>query len=120
MGGIPNLYVTTDEIKDKFEATLQTQARYRDVDMVSAGFNNILFDGAPVTTDANVTANYLMALNTKFLALKTHKDYAFTKPVWTAENPSSKPDNLSAQMRWMGQLVCSNRKANARDTNVLT
>ena len=120
LGGVPNLYVTTDTIKDKFESTLQTQARYRDVDLVNAGFNNVLFDGSPVVTDGNVTANYLMALNTKFLAIKTHKDYAFTKPVWTAENPSSRPDNLSAQIRWMGQLVCSNRKAHARDTNVLT
>lgn len=120
MGGVPNLYITTDTIKDKFENTLQTQARYRDTDLVNAGFNNILFDGAAVATDDNVTANYVMALNTKFLAIKTHREYAFTKPVWTAENPSSRPDNLSAQIRWIGQMVCSNRKAHARDTNVLT
>ena len=118
VGGIPNLYITTDVIKDKFEASLQTQARYRDVNMVNAGFMNIGFDGVPVVTDGNVTSGSLIALNTNFLSIKTHKDYAFTKPVWTAENPSSKPDNLSAQMRWMGQLVTSNRKAHAQDTNV--
>ena len=120
VGGIPNLYITTDVIRDKFESGLQTQARYRDVNMVNAGFMNIGFDGVPVVTDGNVTSGSLIALNTNFLSIKTHKDYAFTKPVWTAENPSSKPDNLSAQMRWMGQLVTSNRKAHAQDTNVAT
>lgn len=120
MGGVPNLYVTTDALKDKFENTLQTQARYRDVDLVNAGFNNILFDGASVVTDANITSGYVMALNTRFLMLKTHREYAFTKPVWTAENPVSRPDNLAAQIRWQGQLITNNRKAHAQDTNVLT
>lgn len=117
-GGVPDLYITTDELKDKFENTLQTQARYRDVDLVDAGFNNVLFDGAAVVPDVNQTDNYIQALNTQYLAMKTHRDYQFTKPVWTAEDPNSKPDNLSAQIRWIGQLVCYNRKAHAQDTNV--
>lgn len=116
--GVPDLYITTDELKDKFENTLQTQARYRDVDLVNAGFNNVLFDGAAVVPDTNQTANYVQGMNTQYLAMKTHRDYQFTKPVWKAEDPNSKPDNLSAQIRWIGQLVCPNRKAHAQDTNV--
>ena len=111
----PNLYITTDELKDAFENSLQASVRYSDRDLVNAGFDNILFKGAPVVSDTNQTANYVDALNTRFLKIRTHKDYRFTKPVW--EHDKTMPDKEVANTRWIGQFVCSNRKAHARYTN---
>jgi hypothetical protein len=112
--GKPNLYITTDTLKDGFERTLQTQARYSDVRLVNAGFDNILFGGAPVVTDNKQTAGYCDALNLNFLDILTHEDYNFTKPVWAS--PIDQPDIKVAFIRWSGNLVCRNRKAHARHT----
>jgi hypothetical protein len=114
MEGKPNLYITTELLKDGFERTLQTQARYSDVRLVNAGFDNILFGGAPVVTDNKQTAGYLDAINLNYLDILTHEDYNFTKPVWAS--PIDQPDIKVAFIRWSGNLVCRNRKAHARHT----
>ena len=53
-------------------------------------------------------------LNTNYLKIKTHKDYNFTVPKWEADRLA--PDVLTANVRWIGALVCSNRKAQSRGT----
>jgi hypothetical protein len=112
----PDIYVTTDVLKDAFENSLQNQARYSDHKLAQAGFDNILFSGVPMVPDDNQQANYIDGLNTRFLSIKTHKDYQFTRPVW--RSPIDQPDVAVADTRWIGQLVCRNRKAHARYTNV--
>lgn len=114
--GKPNLYITTQTLKDGFERTLQSQARYSDVRLVNAGFDNILFGGAPVVADNKQTAGYLDALNLRFLDIKTHQDYNFTKPKWAS--PIDQPDTMVAFIKWSGNLVCKNRKAHCRHTNL--
>jgi hypothetical protein len=114
--GKPDLYITTEVLKDGFERTLQTQARYSDVRLINAGFDNILFGGAPVVTDNKQTAGYVDALNTNFLDILTHEDYNFTKPVWAS--PIDQPDLKVAFIRWSGNLVCRNRKAHHRRTDL--
>lgn len=113
----PNLYITTETNRDGFERTLQVQARYADTELVNAGFRNVLFDGSPVVADDKQTANYVDALNTRLMAIKTHSDFAFTKPAWEVTNPSQ-PDIWTANQRWIGQLVTSHRAAHCRATNV--
>jgi hypothetical protein len=113
----PNLYITTEVLKDGYESTLQVQARYQDTKLASAGFENILFGGVPVVADDKQGAGTCDGLNLRFLKIKSHRDYAFTKPVWTVFN-QAKPDKLVANTRWIGQLVCSNRKAHCRHTNM--
>lgn len=113
----PNLYITTELLKDAFENTLQLQARYSDTELVSAGFSNIMFSNyAPVVADDKQTATYCDALNLNFLSIKTHKDFAFTKPVW--EHDKEQPDTEVANTRWSGQLVTSNRRAHYRKTGL--
>lgn len=113
----PNLYITTEELRDGFERTLQVQARYQDTDMVNAGFSNILFDGAPVVADDKQTASYVDGLNTRNMAMKTHPDFAFTKPMWEAYD-KKKPDIWTANQRWIGNLTTSHRKSHCRANNV--
>jgi hypothetical protein len=112
----PDLYITTDVLKDGFERTLQVQARYTDKALANAGFDNILFGGRPIVQDNKCPSGYLEALNTKFLEVKTHKDYNFTKPVWAS--PIDQPDLKVSFIRWSGQLVCKNRKAHCRQTGL--
>lgn len=108
----PNLYMTTDVLKDAFEASLQAQVRYQDTDMADAGFDNVLFKGAPVVADDNQAAGHCDALNLNYIKVKTHASYAFTRPVW--EHDKDKPDLEVSNVRYSGQLVCSNRKAHCR------
>ena len=112
----PNLGITTELLKDGYERTLQTQQRFSDQDLVKAGFDNIMHKRAPIVADDNQTAGYLDALNLNFLRIKTHQEYNFTEPKW--EYDKEQPDAKTANTRWVGQLVCSNRKAHCRHTNL--
>ena len=114
----PNLAITTESLKDGYEASLQTQQRFQDQKLVDAGFDNVLFKGAPIVADYNQTATYFDALNTNYLCIKAHKDYNFTMPKWIAKQENGQPDVLTANQRWSGQLVCSNRRAHVRHTNL--
>jgi hypothetical protein len=116
MEGKPNLYITTEVLKDAFEASLHTQARYSDAKLVNAGFDNILFGGMPVVCDNKQTAGYCDAINTEFLDIWTHEDFNFTTPTW--QNPVGQPDLKTSDIRWSGQLICKNRKAHARHTGL--
>lgn len=114
--GKPDLYLTTEVLKDAFERTLQVQARYSDKKLADAGFDNVLFKGAAVVSDDKQTAGYVDAINTKYLDVLTHSRRNFTKPEW--KTPIQQPDTATANIRWAGQLVCKNRKAHARATTV--
>ena len=110
----PNLIITTQLLKDGYTRTLQTQQRFQDSKMAEAGFQNILHDGVPMVYDDNQATGVVDCLNTRYLKIKTHKDYNFTVPTWEADY--REPDVLTANVRWMGALVCSNRKAHSRGT----
>lgn len=114
----PDIYITTDILKDAFENSLQVQARYTDHKLAQAGFDNILFSGVPIVPDDNQADNHMDGLNTRLLSIKTHKDYQFTRPVW--QSPIDQPDVAVANQRWIGQLVCRNRKAHVRHNNMQT
>lgn len=45
----PDLYITTEVLKDAFEATLQAQVVRSDGNRADAGFDNVLFKGAALT-----------------------------------------------------------------------
>ena len=115
-GKKPNLYITTDTLKDGFERTLQANVRFRNEKMVDAGFDNVLFGGAPVVADDRQASGYMDALNLNYLMLKTHSKYQFTKPKW--EYSKDQPDTLVANTRWVGQLCTSHRSAHARYTGL--
>lgn len=111
-GAKPNLIITTQLLKDGYTRTLQTQQRFQDSKLAEAGFQNILHDGVPMVYDDNQATGVVDCLNTNYLKIKAHKDYNFTVPKWEADY--REPDVLTANVRWMGALVCSNRKAHSR------
>ncbi len=111
----PNLYITTEALKDGFERTLQSQVRYQDKKLANAGFENITFGGQPVVADDKQTAGYCDALNLNFMKLRTHSKYAFTTPKW--EYSKDQPDTLVANIRWVGQMTTNHRAAHCRRTD---
>lgn len=115
--GKPNLFLTTNVLQDAFERTLQIQARYSDQKLLDVGFNNVLFKGAPIVDDDLCTAGYVYGLNTEYLDVLTHSKRNFTKPEW--KSPIRQPDTATANIRWAGNLVCSNRKAHVLANNVV-
>lgn len=114
--GKPDLYLTTQVLQDAFERTLQVQARYSDKKLLDAGFDNILFKGAPIVDDDECDSGHLYGLNTAYLDVLTHVKRNFTKPEW--KSPIRQPDTATANIRWAGNLVCRNRKAHVLADNV--
>jgi hypothetical protein len=112
----PDLYISTEVLKDAFENSLQAQQRFQSGALIRAGFENVLFKGSPVVADGKCADKSIYALNTRFLDVKTHTKRNFTKPEW--KSPVRQPDLATANIRWAGQLVCSNRAAHALATNV--
>lgn len=114
--GMPDLYMTTQAIKDGYEASLQSQVRFQDNALALKGFTNVLFDGAPVVADMNQAAGYVDALNTRLLEFVSHSQFDFTTPKWEADR--TQPDIWTASIRWIGQLCCKHRAAHSRFTAV--
>lgn len=112
----PNLGITTELLKDGYERTLQTQQRFSDQDLVKAGFDNIMHKRGAIVADDNQETGFLDALNLNYLKIKTHQEYNFTEPKW--EYDKEQPDAKTANTRYIGQLICSNRKAHCRHTNL--
>lgn len=114
--GIPNLYLGPRIMVDGYERTLQTQQQFRDDVLGAAGFHNLLFSGVPFVVDPNVASGTVYGLNLEFLKFKARKSWAFTKPVW--EHEVGTPDKHTANTRLRGQLVCYNRRAHVKHTNL--
>jgi hypothetical protein len=114
--GKPDLYLTTETLQDAYERSQQVQVRYSDKNLLNAGFDNVLFKGAAVVADNKQEEGYIDAFNMRYLKIKTHSKRNFTKPVW--QSPIRQPDTMTANIRWAGQFICSNRNAHARATNV--
>ncbi len=115
--GKPDIYITVEDLVDAFERTLQVQARYSDKKLLDAGFDNILFKGAPIVPDSKCRSGFIYGLNTRYLDVLTHSKRNFTKPQW--QSPIRQPDTATANIRWAGNLVCTNRKAHIVATNVV-
>jgi hypothetical protein len=103
----PNIILTTQALYEKYEALLQPQLRFADAGTADAGFQNLLFKGAPVMYDTYVDAGYMYFLNTKYLRLVGHSDN------WFRPTPFVRPNDMDAryaQILLYGALTVSNRK----------
>lgn len=92
---------------NRYHNLLQPQMRYADAKMADAGFQNLLFHGAPWMVDNHATANYVLGLNINYMHLFYHpeEDFRFVDFV--------KPINQNAtvgELFWMGNLGSSNNR----------
>ena len=109
----PTIIITTQDVYEDYEALLTDQIRYTDTDVADAGFQNLLFKGAPVTFDDACTTQTMYFLNTKYLRLVGHQD------VWFKPTPFVRPTNQDAvfsQILCYGNLTVSNRARQGKIT----
>lgn len=102
----PNLIMTDQGLFEAYEDGLVDQIRYTNTQMADAGFQNLMFKGAPITYDADCPSSSMYFLNMRYLRLVAHSD------VWMKSTPFVRPNNRDArtsQILCYGQLVTSNR-----------
>lgn len=102
----PTFGLTTQVLYEAYEALLQPQLRFSDSTTADAGFQNLMYKGAPVVYDEYVPSGYWYWLNTRYLELVGHKDN------WFRTTPFVKPsekDARYAQIILYGGLVVTNR-----------
>lgn len=101
----PTVLVGTQDIYDDYYNLLQPQQRFTDTKTVDAGFENIMFNRAPVLVDSHCPSGYLFFLNEKYIDLVVMKDENFRfRPFTSPENQNA----ATAHIFWMGGLICSN------------
>lgn len=111
----PSIIITTQDVYQDYEALLTDQIRYTDTDVADAGFQNLLFKGAPVTFDGSCTAQTMYMINSKYLRLVGHTD------TWFKPTPFVRPTNQDAvysQILCYGNLTCTNRARQGKLTGV--
>ncbi|MCG6534565.1 MAG: phage major capsid protein [Syntrophales bacterium LBB04] len=119
---LPDFCVTSTILKDGYERSLHPQQRYSHEPTLQAGWDNVAHKGAPIVADVyyddNSMTSYLDALNLRYLSLRAHPKYNFTKPVWVSKEVIGQPDSLHANTRFRGQFLCSNRRLQVRHTGL--
>jgi hypothetical protein len=103
----PTIIISDQDEYEAYEALLQPQLRYTDARVADAGFQNLLFKGAPVTFDSDTNLDTKMFfLNTKYIRLVAHTE------TWFQTTPFVRPTNQDAryaQILCYGELTTSNR-----------
>ena len=103
----PTIIISDQDEYEKYESLLQPNLRYTSAEVADAGFQNLLFKGAPCTYDAGSdVAGKMCFLNTKYLRLVAHSE------TWFQPTPFVRPTNQDAryaQILCYGELTCSNR-----------
>jgi len=104
---VPNLHVTTRTLYESYNALLQPQQRFTDSKMADAGFQNLLFRGAPVVSDSHCPESHYFGVNLDYLHLQVHKDEDMRfEPFAKVTNQNIKV----AKIYWMGILGSSNNR----------
>ena len=114
LGEKPNLIVTSQDVFDVYEGSLQVNARYpmttRGKFMADAGFDTVEFRGIPVVVDdfcAASTSSACYFLNTKYVPLFYHPQNNFRLTPWKVPTNA---DGRIAQLYFSGQLGLTNRR----------
>ena len=111
----PDVAVGDQTEYNRIYNTMEPQKRYMDSKTADAGFQNILVEGRRFLVDSHAAPNTVNWLNTDYLELVTHQDENMRGEGWV------KPYNGTARsyfMFWYGNLICNNRRFQARQTNV--
>lgn len=106
----PNMVLTTQTLYEAYEALLQPQLRYQSAEVADAGFQNLMFKGAPVLYDADCASGHMWMLNTKYLKLIGHSQKWFTPSPFIR---TTTEDSRTAQIFCYGNLIVNNRKRQA-------
>lgn len=101
----PTLITCTESIFNSFWNLLQPQQRFTDSESAKAGFQNLLFNGAPVMEDSYCPTSYMVFWNLKHLKMYSHSERNFPGKFVDFEKPINQ-DAMVSHIYWAGQLVC--------------
>ena len=111
----PDLIMAGSVIWSTFMSSLQAQQRFTDTKMADAGFQNVMFMGAPVVLDGGIggyaSDTTMYFLNTKYLHYRPHADRDMV-PL-----DSRSPVNQDADIQilaWAGNMTCSGARYQGR------
>lgn len=101
----PTNIITTQNIFELYEALMESNIRYTNTVMGDAGFQNLMFKGAPMVFDRDCTAEAMYFLNVKYLTLAKLNNVWFDVSDWLVPvNQDVKYKNI----KLYGNLVPSN------------
>jgi hypothetical protein len=106
----PTNVFATQVLFEAYEALIATNARFLDPEMADAGFQNLMFKGAPMTFDTYVPEGDMYFLNLNYITLAKLND------VWFEPSEFLKPTNADViykHIKCYGNLVLSNRARQA-------
>lgn len=106
----PTFIMTTQDLYEKYESLLQPQLRYSDPVTADAGFQNLMFKGAPVLYDADNASGVVYYINAKYLKLIGHSQKWFTPSPFIRTTTA---DSRTAQIFCYGELIVNNRARQA-------
>jgi hypothetical protein len=109
----PTNVLTTQTLHEKYEALIQANQRFTDSRMADAGFQNLMFSGAPIAFSPNVTAGEVLFLNTKYLELNS------LSGTWFKPSDMMQPTNQDVYYKHLlcyGNLTVSNCKRQGKIT----
>lgn len=115
----PNYHLTTRELKSLFESMLESQVVRQvsnsKLSSADAGFENVLFKGAPVVGDPYCTAGTWLGIDLSSLYLLYDPDYYFKATKWERVGPAQEYA-LKKNLCTVIQLKCIRRKTNFKFT----
>lgn len=100
-----NLITTTETLYNSFWSLLQPQQRFSDSKMASAGFENLMFNSAPVLEDSYCPSSSMYFWNLKHLKLVSSTKRPFPGTMQDFVKPTNQ-DAKTALILWSGQLIC--------------
>lgn len=113
----PDFIVTTQDIYQFFETTLQPQERYQSEKLKSAntGWESLTFKAVPVMFDRDCNSGVIYFLNSRNINLSVHKD------AWFSTGKFVEPENqdvTTAKVLIQGNLTINERRKHGKITGI--
>lgn len=107
----PDLLVSDSNFWQYYVESLTSNQRFMDPEMAELGFQNVLFQGAPVVLDGgqggNCPTDHMYFINTNYLTFCSHRNRNFG-PLG-GKRFSTNQDAMVQLIAWAGNMTSSNR-----------
>lgn len=118
MEGQVTLMTTTRTLFGFVKSQLIPGQIYEDAKMAEVGFKNVYVEGVPMVSDYYCPSGYMYAFNENYVGFYTHTKYNFKRTKWREK--VDQIEKMVCNFVWVGQYVCTRRKAQGRHYNLTT
>lgn len=115
----PDLMATTKTLFNVVRNILQVQQRFTTEGSkpVKAGFTGVHFEGTDIFPDRYCPEKNGYLLNSHHIGMAVHKKGMFKRTPWRIIQGTA--EDKSMKIYWDGNLICNNRRAHYRHSNLL-